>query len=310
MDMRRKVWASVAGLALLGGLAACGSSDPAPQTESALGDNTITVGSFDFPESALLAEIYSQAIERGGFDVDRIFNVGPRELVLPAMAAGFIEFVPEYLGTALQFLSLGAAEQTPGPARTFRDLTVTLDTGPFVALTSAPAQDSNAFYVTRETAEREGLATLSDVTAVADRFTFGGPPECASRPLCLIGLEETYGITFDQVIKLDTGGPVTRQALRDGAIDIALLFTTDPAIDSEGFVELTDDRALQPPENITPLVRREIVDRWGQHFVDIVDGVSINLTTADLRELNARVSAEPDALAEIAAAWLREQVPR
>ena len=114
----------VAGVALLASLAACGSSDPEPQTESALGDNTITVSSFDFPESSLLAEIYSQAIERGGFDVDRIFDVGPRELVLPAMAAGFIEFVPEYLGTALQFLSLGAAEQTPGPARTFRDLTI------------------------------------------------------------------------------------------------------------------------------------------------------------------------------------------
>ena len=103
---------------------ACSSSEPVPQTESALGDNTITVSSFDFPESSLLAEIYSQAIERGGFDVDRTLRRRPRELVLPAMAAGFIEFVPEYLGTALQFLSLGAAEQTPGPARTFRDLYV------------------------------------------------------------------------------------------------------------------------------------------------------------------------------------------
>jgi osmoprotectant transport system substrate-binding protein len=119
-----------------------------------------------------------------------------------------------------------------------------------------------------------------------------------------------YGITFDEVIKLDTGGPVTRQALRDGAIDVALLFTTDPAIDSEGFVELIDDQALQPPENVTPLVRREVVDRWGQEFVDIVDAVSTNLTTEDLRELNARVSAEPGAIAEIAASWLREQVPR
>ncbi len=308
--MRRRVWATVTGVALLGSLVACSSSEPVPQTESALGDNTITVSSFDFPESSLLAEIYSQAIERGGFDVDRLFDVGPRELVLPAMAAGFIEFVPEYLGTALQFLSLGAAEQTPGPARTFRDLTSTLDTGPFVALSSAPAQDSNAFYVTPETAEREGLRTLSDVAAVADQFTFGGPPECASRPLCLIGLEDVYGITFDEVIKLDTGGPVTRQALRDGAIDIALLFTTDPAIDAEGFVELTDDRALQPPENITPLVRKEVIERWGQDFVDIVDAVSINLTTTELRELNARVSEEPDALAEIAAIWLRQHVPR
>ena len=154
------------------------------------------------------------------------------------------------------------------------------------------------------------MQTLSDVAAVADSFTFGGPPECASRPLCLIGLEDVYGITFDEVIKLDTGGPVTRQALRDGAIDIALLFTTDPAIDAEGFVELTDDQGLQPPENITPLVRKEVVDRWGQDFVDIVNAVSTNLTTTELRDLNARVSAEPDAVAEIAALWLRQHVPR
>ena len=162
----------MAGGALLASLAACSSSDPVPQTESALGDNTITVSSFDFPESSLLAEIYSQAIERGGFDVDRLFDVGPRELVLPAMAA-LIEFVPEYLGTALQFLSLGTASN-PGP--TFATSRRRSPPDHSSRFTSAPAQDSNVLYVTRETAERDGLRTLSDVAAVADRFTFGGSP--------------------------------------------------------------------------------------------------------------------------------------
>ena len=91
----------------LGALAACSSTSSTPPP-TALGDDAITVGSFDFPESTLLAEIYSQAIESKGFEVERQFGIGPRELVLPAMSAGFIEFVPEYLGTAEQFLSLGA----------------------------------------------------------------------------------------------------------------------------------------------------------------------------------------------------------
>ena len=110
----------------------------------------------------------------------------------------------------------------------------------------------------------------------------------------------TYGLTFKHVASLDAGGPLTRQALREGAVDVALLFTTDPAIDSEGFVELDDDQALQPAENVTPLVRSELVDRWGADFVDVVDAVSEHLTTAELRKLNAEVANGADDLGAVA----------
>ncbi len=223
------------------------------------------------------------------------------------MSAGFIEFVPEYLGTALQFLSLGASEQGSDTSSSHRALDQTLRTGKLVALESSPAQDSNAFFVTRETADRDGLTELSDVAKVDEHLTFGGPAECPSRPLCLVGLRERYGLSFRDVVALDAGGPLTRQALRDGAIDIALLFTTDPVIDSEGFVELRDDRGLQPPENVTPLVRAEVVDRWGTELVDLVDAVSEHITTEDLRELNGRVTRGEGDIASIARSWLAEQ---
>jgi osmoprotectant transport system substrate-binding protein len=246
------------------------------------GDDAVTVGSFDFPRSTLLAEIYSQAIESKGFEVERQFGIGPRELVLPAMAAGFIEFVPEYLGTALQFLSLGAATQRADASSTHAALDQTLRQGDLVALTSSPAQDANAFFVTSATADRFGLRTLSDVAKVDQDLTFGGPAECASRPLCLVGLHDTYGLGFKEVLSLDTGGAVTRQALREGAVDVALLFTTDPAIDSEGFVQLEDDKGLQPSENVTPL-RLGARGPPGRDFIDVVDAVSERLTTAELR---------------------------
>ena len=290
----------------LGALAACSSTSSTPPP-TALGDDAVTVGSFDFPESTLLAEIYSQAIESKGFEVERQFGIGPRELVLPAMSAGFIEFVPEYLGTAEQFLSLGAARAGSDAPAIHRALDQTLRTGNLVALTSSPAQDANAFFVTSATADRFGLRTLSDVAKVDQDLTFGGPAECASRPLCLLGLHDEYGLTFKHVASLDAGGPLTRQALREGAIDIALLFTTDPAIDSEGFVELEDDKGLQPSENVTPLVRSEVVDRWGADFVDAVDAVSDRLTTAELRTLNAKVANGADDVGAVARAWLEDQ---
>lgn len=291
---------------LLVALAACGSASK-PVAPSALDDDAITVGSFDFAESALLSEIYSQALEHGGFQVHRQFEIGPRELVLPAMSAGFVELVPEYLGTAEQFLSLGAAREGSDAPAIHRSLDATLGNGELVALASSPAQDANAFFVTRATATRDDLHDLSDLARVDDQLTFGGPAECASRPLCLVGLQKTYGLEFKQIVSLDAGGPLTRQALREGAIDVALLFTTDPVIDSEGFVELRDDKGLQPAENVTPLVRTEIVDRWGSKLVDLLDAVSERMTTADLRELNGRVARGEGDAGAVAKAWLAEQ---
>jgi osmoprotectant transport system substrate-binding protein len=276
---------------------------------SALDDDAITVGSFNFAESEILAEIYSQALESEGVHVERKFGIGPRELVAPALAQGLIELVPEYAGTALQFVSLGRDEPSADARQTHDQLAGALDssgTG-VIALSSAPAEDANAFVVTRAMADEGQLRSLSDLAAGSGSLTFGGPPECASRPLCLPGLDSVYGIRFGNVLRLDSGGPITRQALLGGYVDVALLFSTDPTIGTDDLVELIDDRNLQPAENVTPLVRQEVIDRFGQGVADRLDAVSARLSTYDLRSLNAQLHADGATLQDVAASWLRAE---
>jgi osmoprotectant transport system substrate-binding protein len=157
--------------------------------------------------------------------------------------------------------------------------------------------------VTDEVAERYGLTTISDLVPHAGDMVFGGPPGCTDRPFCLKGLQRTYGLRFRGFMPLDVAGPLTHQALEGGHVDVALLFTTDPQVTAHGLVELVDDRGLQPAENVTPVVRREVVDRWGQPFVDAVDAVSARLTTTGLQVLNGRV-ANGEPVRAVAAEWL------
>jgi osmoprotectant transport system substrate-binding protein len=290
----------------LGVLTGCGADrSTAPPTPSAVGDDAITVASFNFAESRVLAELYAQALEGRGLQVRRAIGIGPRELVGPALALGLVELVPEYAGTALGFLSLGRVGATADPGTTHQALEQAAAERHLTALAPAPAQNANTFAVTRETAEREHLQRLSDLAAVAPDLTFGGPPECPTRPLCLEGLEQRYGVHFGHVLTLDAGGPTTRQALDEGAIDVGLLFTTDPALATGDLVALEDDRGLQPAENVTPLVRTEVLDRWGEDVTATLDALSARLTTDVLRRLDAAAAkASP---AAVARAWLRAE---
>ena len=245
-------------------------------------DDVITVASFDFAESRLLAEIYSQALDRAGLPVQRAFGLGPRELVAPAPARGTRRrgpgvrgdrgAVPEHRpGTSRGGRHGHPCRPRPGARGNCRP-----------CLAAAPAQDTNAFVVRREVAERLGLTRLSDLREVSRELTFGGPPECATRPLCLEGLRKIYGIEFEEVVALDAGGRLTHQALETGIIDVALLFSTDPGIGTDALVELIDDRALQPAENVTPIVRRAAADRFGRAWSRPSNSVSARLDTADV----------------------------
>jgi osmoprotectant transport system substrate-binding protein len=174
-----------------------------------------------------------------------------------------------------------------------------------VAARPAPAQDANAIVVTGATAARYGLRSIADLARVAPRLVFGGPPECPERAYCLRGLNRTYGLHFKAFVPLDAGGPLTLQALRAGDIGVALLFTTDPDITAQHLVVLTDDRALQPAENITPVLRRGMVARYGTGLVALLNAVSARLTTSSLRDLDAQVELEGKKPRTVAAGWLR-----
>jgi osmoprotectant transport system substrate-binding protein len=289
--------------AVLAFATACGASADTVRT-SVLGDDAISVASFNFPESTVLAEIYAQALEGAGFRVDRQLDLGPREMVEPALQRGLVELVPEYAGSALAFTTLGGAPVAGDQEDTNRALAEALAPRGIMALEPARAEDQNGFAVTRATAERYGLRTISDLTSVASALTFGGPVECPRRPLCLQGLESTYGLHFESFVPLDTSGPLTAAALADGTVDVALVFTTDGQITQNDFVLLQDDLGLQPAENVTPVVRDDTVRRFGPQLVDVLNAVSAELTDQALRVLNAQVGFQGIDPAHAARAWL------
>jgi osmoprotectant transport system substrate-binding protein len=266
--------------------AACTNGPGGGRPASALDDNAITVGSFNFAESELLAEAYAQALEGHGYGVDRQLNLGPRELVIPALERGLIELVPEYAGSALAFLG---GSPSADPEATHAELRRELSKRRIQTLDASPAEDQNGFVVTPSTAVHLGLRTISDLRPVAGQMTLGGPTECPERQLCLRGLERVYGLRFADFLPLDSGGPLTLEALRRGTVDVALLFTTDGRIQRRRLVLLADDRRLQPAENVTPVVRTEVLARFGPAVQDVLDAVSAALTTRSLRMLNAVV---------------------
>jgi osmoprotectant transport system substrate-binding protein len=290
--------AVLATLALVAG--ACGP-DADPVT-TVLDDDAITIGSFNFPESILLAELYALALEGEGYQVIRELELGPREFVAPAVLRGLVELVPEYSGSALEFLELTAS---PDPETTHAALVEALAEHGLTALDPSPAEDRNAFAVTAETAAELGVRKLSELQPYSADLTFGGPLECPSRPLCLLGLERAYGMQVGAFVPLDEGGPLTVAALRTGEVDVALLFSSAGAIQTNGFVVLEDDGQLQPAENVTPVIRLEVLERFGEGVAATLNAVSAKLTTQDLRRMNAAVAggASPRS---VAGRWLLE----
>jgi osmoprotectant transport system substrate-binding protein len=290
-------------------LSACTSSSghisPTARDQAGRPGAVITVGSFDFPESVLLAQIYGQALAAAKFPVRILPNLGPREVVDPALVDGLIQLVPEYAGSALEFFSLGRLAATSDAGAANKALAASVAGHGLTVARPAPAQDANAIAVTAATAARYRLRSIADLARVAPRLIFGGPPECPGRPYCLPGLKRVYGLRFKAFTPLDAGGPLTRQALEAGYIGAALLFTTDPGIPARHLVVLADDRGLQPAENITPLLRRNVIARYGPHLAAVLNKVSARLDTGTLRALNARAELAGQNPRLVAGSWLR-----
>jgi osmoprotectant transport system substrate-binding protein len=266
---------------------------------------TIQLASFDFPESEILGQVYGQALTQHGFPVEQVVQLGAREVVAPALEQGMVDMVPEYQGSALNFLNDRDRVATADQALTHARLEQAFAPRGVSVLAYAPAQDRNGFVVSGDLARRHGLEKLSDLTPMARRLSFGGPPECAQRPLCLEGLEDVYKLRFARFEPMPSRD-VTAAALGTGEIDVGMIDTTDPNLLKPGtdLVQLADDKRLQPADNVVPVVRREIVDAYGPPLVRLVNAVSARLSTADLTSLNRQV-ADGQPAAPVATAWLR-----
>jgi osmoprotectant transport system substrate-binding protein len=291
---RNRAVGAVLALALVA--SACGSGD-------GTGGEPIVVGSFAFNESVIVAEIYAQVLEANGYTVERKLNLGNREVVKPALESGEIDLVPEYVGTLAGFLG---AEESADSQETWEAAKAAFEANGVTLLEYSPAQDKNAYVVTAETAAEFGLEKVSDLEPLASEFIFGGPPECPDRPLCLIGLRDVYGLDFAEFKPLDVAGPITIAALESGEIDLALLFSTQGIIAANGWVALEDDKGLNPAENLVPAIRVDVVDAYGNDLVDLLESVSVALTTEDLTELNKRADLDQEDPALLATEWLVE----
>jgi osmoprotectant transport system substrate-binding protein len=284
-------------LVLLAVLAACSGTLP-PRAAA-----TIRIASYDFSENQVLAAVYAEGLRREGLTVTLQPGVGTREVIEPALEQGVVDVVIDYLGTALEFVRPGLHQDPSPPEQLHAALRQAFAPRGVAVLDAAAAEDQNGFAVTTAFAAAHRLSRLSDLAPLAGHLAFGGPPECVQRPLCLPGLQRVYGLHFGAVRTMSSRA-ATVEALLAGQIQVGMLETTDARLDEEVVRLLADDRALQPHENVVPLVRAAVLDRhWGGRLQAVVNSISARLTTAAVVELNRAVEIEGLSPARAAAQW-------
>lgn len=293
--------ATVTAAALLATACASGDLSEGDQDEGG-GNGTVIVGSTNFTEQLILAHMYADVLEDRGVEVETRLNLGKREVVFPALKAGEISVVPEYTGALLSYLTEGEATAS-APDEVTAALRDQLPDG-IVALERAPAQNKDALAVTQETAQEYDLQAISDLKGVAGELTVGGPAELETRATGLPGYERVYGVEFGQFRSLDAGGPLTKSALQQGDIDVARLFTTDPAIQRNDWVVLRDDRGLVPAQNLLPVMRRQAET---PEVRSALNELSAALTTDAMFELNGKVDIDGQDPARVAEQWLEKE---
>ena len=305
---RTALLTSLAATAALG-LAGCGGDtgeDPLATGGggSENGDGgSVVIGSANFPENALLAEIYSGALEAAGVETETKLNIGSREVYLKALEPGdeSVDIFPEYTGVLRDYFdqSKNASESEA----VYEELVEVLPDY-LTVLDPSTAEDKDAVVVTQETAEEFDLEAIGDLAPVAGDMTLGGPPEWKTRDTGVPGLKELYGVEFGEFRSLDAGGPLTLRALLNGQIDAGNLFTTDPNIAAEELVVLDDPESLFAAQNVVPLLRSEVVT---DEIETTLNEVSAALDTEQLGDLVTRVVIDKEDPEDVAADFLSEE---
>jgi osmoprotectant transport system substrate-binding protein len=298
-----------ASLALVMGSAAVGEAQ-SPLPSGPVGDGIVRMGSAGFNESAVVAEIWAQALEAGGVTVQRNLLTGPRNVTWEALQTGAdINAMPEFIGFLLEYINDDAGESSPDPAATRDALAARLASFDMSVLAFTPGEDVNAFVVTAATAEQYSLATLSDLGAVAGELSWGLPPECPTQPLCA-GALAAYGIdiaALDDVVELAACGGEIVDALVNGGVQVGELCSTQAALATNDLVVLEDDLATQPTGALAPVIRNDTLRALEAQGIDvaaILDPVTVTITTEDLIALNQRTDVLQEDLDVVARDFL------
>lgn len=298
-----KIALTLAAAAALMTTAACGSDSGGNPLSTGGGSssgaaNSITVGSADFPESALLAEIYAGALEAKGVKVTKKLNIGAREAYIPALQDGSIDLIPEYTGVLTQYFNKNAkATDSDG---VYAELKASLPPT-LIVLDKSAAEDKDALVMKKSKADEMGVKSIADLTGKSEQMTVGGPPEWKTRMTGLPGFEKIYGLKFKEFRPLDAGGPLTLNALKSGQIDAGDLFTTDPSIAANNLVALEDPKSMYAAQNVVPLITKS---KSNATIEGALNAVSAKLDTATLSALLAEVVTDKKDASAVAKEFL------
>ena len=277
-------------LAATGALSACSSSSKS--------GSKVVVASAAFPENVLLMEIYAQALEDKGISVERKPNVGQRDVLFQQLKSDSITVVPEYNGALLAYLDKSSTETTQSGVDSA--VTAKLPSN-LQILNPAAAQDNDSLVVTQALATKDSLKKISDLAPYAKDLVLGSAPEFKTRQQGVLGLQSQYGLTFKDFKSLDNSGPQTVSALQHGDADVVDLYSTTPAIKTNGFVVLDDDKGLFGVQNVIPLVDKGKLSPAG---VNALNAVSAKLDTTTLTSLLEQVVTQKKDESDVAKAWL------
>jgi osmoprotectant transport system substrate-binding protein len=260
---------------------------------------SVVVGSANFPENEVLAEVYALALQAKGVKVTTKLNIGAREVYYPQVQKGAIDIIPEYNGTLL------TVEADPSStAKTTAAVDAALAAklpSTLTVLAPAPAQDSDAITVTQATATKDHLKSIADLAPYASQMVLGAPPEFKTRSDGIAGLKANYGLTFKSFDPLDESGPITLAALTSGKVQAADVFTTTPQIISDKLVSLTDPKFNFAAQNVIPLVYKPALTST---ISSTLNAVSAKLTTSALLALDVKVITDKENYTTAAQAWL------
>jgi osmoprotectant transport system substrate-binding protein len=303
-------------------VAACGSdgNDNAPAPTQSSSDSggggkiqrndanakiQLTIGSKNFTEQKVLGEIYAQGFEAAGYHVSKDLNLGDEKTALAAVKSGEISAYPEYTGTALlSFFGKKADELPKDPQAAYEEAKKAFAADGLTAFPPTPFTSSNEVAVTKETADKLGLKTISDLSGKSQNLTLYGSPECRQRLDCLLGLQQVYGLKFKKFVPVDIAR--RHDVLSSGRADVSIVFTTDPQIQREKEVLLEDDKGMFPPYNSTLVMKQETADKAGADLPKVLNLLQEQLTDENMQELNARVDLDKKDPAEVAKEYLTE----
>ncbi len=276
-------------------ISAAPSADAGAALPTSGGSGSIVVASANFPENQILAEVYKQALAQAGFEAS-VKPLTTRPNILAALESDDIQVEPDYVGSLTEYLN----KQKNGPDAervASGDLDATYAKAKELAsakgltvLEPSPAQDQNAFAVTREFSEKNNITKLSDLADYKGKLVLGGTPECKTYELCQPGLEKTYGITFTGFEQTDLGGTLSVSKLKDGSVQLGEFLSSDGGVKANDFVVLKDDKELQSVDNVVPVLSKSAA---GKPLVaEVLNKVSASMSTEDLIALNAAVSID------------------